>query len=94
MKLSDNMRLKNLKFKPKIFWIGPLIPPYCFKDWLAASPAAMKWQKHLVEALVEKGIDAEWLYYRPDPYWPIGRLLPSISKIQFKTTFKKNRLNM
>jgi glycosyltransferase involved in cell wall biosynthesis len=92
MKLSDNMRLKNLKFKPKIFWIGPLVPSYCFKDWLAASPAAMKWQKHLVEALVEKGIDAEWLYYRPDPYWPIGRLLPSISKIQSKTTFKKKQI--
>jgi hypothetical protein len=87
------MKLKNLQFKPKIFWIGPLIPSYCFKGWLAASPAAMKWQKHLFEALIDKGIDIEWIYYRPDPYWPRGRLLPSIAKIQLKTIFKKQEIN-
>ena len=70
------MITENLQLKPKFFWVGPMIPSAYLNTWIAASPAAMKWQKHLVDALVKEGADLEWLYYRPDPYWPKGRLLP------------------
>ena len=84
------MNIKKKKLIPKIFWIGPFIPSNHLKHWLAASPAAMKWQKHLYEALVKEGLDIEWLYYRPDSYWPKGRLLPSRVNVLTKT---KNNLN-
>ncbi len=87
------MKLKKLQFKPKIFWIGPFVPSYILKDWLAASPAAMKWQKHLFEALANKGLEVEWLYYRPDSYWPLGRLLPSIVKIKSKKKFNQKQIH-
>ena len=50
------MKLKK-KIKPKIFWVGPFVPSTYLKHWLAASPAAMKWQKHLFDALVNKNAD-------------------------------------
>ena len=77
------MRLKK-KIIPKILWIGPYIPSNHLKEWLAASPAAMKWQKHLYQSLVEETMDIEWIYYRPDSYWPKGRLLPSTVNISSK----------
>jgi len=70
------MMIENSQLKPKFFWVGPMIPSAYLNTWMAASPAAMKWQKHLVDALVKEDVDLEWLYYRPDPYWPKGRLLP------------------
>ena len=75
------MVIKNTQLKPKFFWVGPMIPSAYLNTWMAASPAAMKWQKHLVEVLVKEGTDLEWLYYRPDPYWPKGRLLPWLKKL-------------
>ena len=68
------MKIKN-KLKPKIFWVGPYIPSKYLRYWLAASPAAMKWQSHLYKSLINENIDMEWLYYRPDSYWPKGRLM-------------------
>lgn len=87
------MELKDSKFKPKILWIGPYVPSHSLKDWLAASPAAMKWQKHLFKALVNIGLDIEWLYYRPDSYWPKGRLLPSKVNIRAKTTLIQKQIH-
>ena len=87
------MKSKEKKFGPKILWIGPFIPPNYMREWLAASPAANKWQKHIVEALVDEGADVEWLYYRPDPYWPRGRLLPSKENIPSKIVHKQNHIH-
>ena len=87
------MKLKKNFFNPKIFWIGPFIPSNFIKHWLSASPAAMKWQKHLFESLVEEDMDIEWLYYRPDSYWPKGRLLPSREKISSKIVHNQNQIH-
>tara|TARA_B100000787_G_scaffold168961_1_gene158892 strand:+ start:2594 stop:3736 length:1143 start_codon:yes stop_codon:yes gene_type:complete len=87
------MKLEKKKFNPKIFWIGPFIPSNYIKHWLAASPAAMKWQKHLFESLVEEDVDIEWLYYRPDSYWPKGRFLPSREKISSKIVHNQNQIH-
>ena len=84
------MITENLQLKPKFFWVGPMIPSAYLNTWTAASPAAMKWQKHLVDALVKEGADLEWLYYRPDPYWPKGRLLPW-QKLLIPDIIYKNR---
>lgn len=65
-----------MKHALKLNWVGPWIPQRNLGQWKAASPAAMKWQKHMVDALVVRGVDVHWTYYRPDPYWPRGRLLP------------------
>ena len=43
--------IKNLQNKPKLFWVGPMIPSENLDKWLSASPAAMKWQKHLLDAM-------------------------------------------
>ncbi|MDB4154464.1 glycosyltransferase [Candidatus Pelagibacter sp.] len=87
------MKSKEKKIGPKILWVGPFIPSNYFKNWLAASPAAFKWQKHIFQALVEEGVDMEWLYYRPDPYWPKGRLLPSKVKIPSKIVHEENQIH-
>ena len=81
------------KINPKIFWIGPFIPSNQIKHWLACSPAALKWQKHLFTSLITEGVDIEWLYYRPDSYWPKGRLLPSLENIPSKIVNKKNQIH-
>lgn len=60
----------------KLNWVGPWIPERNLSQWKAASPAAMKWQKHLVNALIARGVEVNWMFYRPDPYWPRGRLFP------------------
>lgn len=86
------MKLKK-KIKPKIFWVGPFVPSTHLKHWLAASPAAMKWQKHLFDALVNKNVDIEWLYYRPDSYWPKGRLLPSAQNIESNVVDHQNQIH-
>ena len=86
------MKLKK-KIKPKIFWVGPFVPSTHLKYWSAASPAAMKWQKHLFDALVKKNVDIEWLYYRPDSYWPKGRLLPSLENIDSYPVDHQNQIH-
>ena len=58
------------------YWIGPLCPYNQLKFWPACSASAIKWQKFLVTSLKKKIVQFEWLYFRPDPYWPKGRLLP------------------
>ena len=87
------MNLNKKRFKPKIFWIGPFIPSNYLRHWLAASPAAMKWQKHLFESLISNGLDIEWLYYRPDSYWPKGRLLPSTEIISSNIVDNQNQIH-
>ena len=87
------MKLKKKKFNPKIFWIGPFIPSNHIKHWLAASPAAMKWQKHLFDSLIDVNVDIEWLYYRPDSYWPKGRFFPSREKISSKIVHSQNQIH-
>ena len=76
----------------KIFWIGPLIPSKEINNWVAASPAAMKWQKNLIKSLVKNRSNVEWLYYRPDAYWPKGRLLPFKDNIQTKFFFRSRQI--
>lgn len=78
--MSKYKKKKNIK----IFWIGPYINSAYYHLWKAASPAAIKWQKYLIEQLNHLGINIEWLYYRPEPYWPKGRLFPSNVKILSK----------
>jgi len=82
---------KRLKFK--IFWVGPYMPPKYFKDWIAANPAAMKWQNHLIKALADERAEIERLYYYPEPYWPKGKLLPSRVKISSSVVSKQNKLD-
>ena len=53
----------------------------------------MKWQKHLFESLVDERIDIEWLYYKPDSYWPKGRLLPSLVNIPSKIVSDQNQIH-
>ena len=87
------MKLEKKFFKPKVLWIGPFIPSDNIKNWLAASPAAMKWQKYLFDALVEEHVDMSWLYYRPDSYWPKGRLFPSKINIPSKIVNYENQIH-
>lgn len=82
----------TLKFYMKIFWIGPLIPSREINNWVAASPAAIKWQLNLIKCLIKNKSNIEWLYYRPEVYWPKGRLLPSIDNIQTKFSFKSKQI--
>lgn len=70
-----------MKSALKLYWVGPWIPQQNLEQWKAASPAAMKWQKHLVDALVGQGVAVNWAFYRPEPYWPRGRLLPADANI-------------
>ena len=76
----------------KIFWIGPLIPSKEINNWIAASPAAMKWQNNLIKSLIKNKVNVEWLYYRPEVYWPKGRLLPSLEQVQKKFIFKSKQI--
>ena len=84
--------IKNSQNKPKLFWVGPMIPTENLDKWLSASPAAMKWQKHLLDALIKEGADLEWLYYRPDSYWPKGRLLPGNEIMQPNITYSNKQI--
>ena len=86
------MKIKN-KLKPKIFWVGPYIPSKYLRYWLAASPAAMKWQSHLYKSLINENIDMEWLYYRPDSYWPKGRLMPYSKSIPSEIVNPQNQIH-
>ena len=58
------------KTKFHLLWLGPHVNTKKITSWPAASPAAIKWQKHLVASLVKLGINVEWIYYNPDSYWP------------------------
>ena len=86
------MVIENLQLKPRFFWVGPMIPSKHLNTWSSASPAAMKWQRHLVDALVKEGADLEWLYYRPDSYWPKGRLLPSREFLNSNSTYSNRQI--
>jgi hypothetical protein len=83
---------KVISSKIKIFWIGPLIPTKLITNWAAASPAAIKWQNYLISSLQKAKVDIEWLYYRPDRYWPYGRLIPSQDKIVSNFSFKNKQI--
>lgn len=61
----------------KIIWVGSWFPVDNISNWRAASPAAMKWQGHLLSAMKKFGVDLYFLYFRAEPVWPRGRLLPS-----------------
>ena len=87
------MKIKYNSIKPKIIWIGPYIPIKSTTSWIAASPAASKWQKHLLESLVQENIDVEWIYYRPDSYWPKGRLFPSKEYISSDISFNSIQID-
>lgn len=56
------------------------MPNNSLDEWRAASPAAIKWQEHLLHALVELDALVTAFYYRPEPLWPKGRLLPAAYK--------------
>lgn len=86
------MVIENLQLKPRFFWVGPMIPSKYLNTWTSASPAAIKWQKHLVGALVKEGADLEWLYYRPDSYWPKGRLLPWREFLNSSSTYSNRQI--
>jgi glycosyltransferase involved in cell wall biosynthesis len=72
----------------KILWIGPFIPSQYASEWPASSPAASKWQLCLLQGLFSKNINIEFFYYRPDSYWPKGRLLPFREKLFLTSSFK------
>lgn len=78
------MKIKSKK-NFKLIWIGPMIPQNYLLNWKSTSPAAIKWQMHLLNSLVKKKIDIQLLYYRPERYWPKGRFLPC--KEYLKTNF-------
>lgn len=77
----------------KILWVGPFIPSQYNSNWPAASPAASKWQMHLLQGLYNKNINIEFFYYRPDSYWPKGRLLPFREKLFSRNSFKIQQIN-
>lgn len=68
------------------------MPPNYLKDWIAANPAAIKWQNHLVRALVDESAEIERLYYYPEPFWPKGKLLPSKENIPSRIVSSENKL--
>ena len=76
----------------QICWIGPLIPTAQISNWVAASPAAIKWQTHLIYYLHKAKVNIEWIYYRPDRYWPFGRLMPFQAKLLSKFSFKNKQI--
>ena len=86
------MTAKTSQLETKLIWVGPMIPSTHLSTWKGASPAAMKWQKHLLDALVEEGVDLERLYYRPEPCWPKGRLLPSQEIMQPDITYSNRQI--
>ncbi|MBF9022617.1 glycosyltransferase [Rhodobacterales bacterium FZCC0069] len=78
-----------LKQDINLVWLGPWFQHESIFGWRAASPAALKWQKNFFSALQNNGIDANFIYFRPDPYWPKGRLLPWLIP-QKKSDFDRN----
>tara|TARA_A100001015_G_scaffold240124_1_gene273700 strand:+ start:6233 stop:7372 length:1140 start_codon:yes stop_codon:yes gene_type:complete len=82
---------KNLNFK--ILWIGPYVPLKAITNWKATSPAAVKWQFHLLESLIKNKINLKWIYYRPESYWPKGKLLPSKILIKKVDKFHKKQIH-
>lgn len=64
-----------------------------FKNWPAVSPAACKWQKNLLLGLHNKNIDFTLIYYRPDSYWPKGRVFPTFQRSYSKIPFKNIEIN-
>lgn len=87
------MKIKNNSIRPKIIWIGPYIPIKNTTNWTSASPAASKWQKHILESLFQENIDIKWVYYRPDSYWPKGRLLPSKEHLSSDIKFNNSQIH-
>ena len=87
------MIIKSSQLKPKLIWVGPMIPSAHLNTWKGVSPAAMKWQRHLLDALVKEGVDLELLYYRPNPYWPKGMLLPWQEIMQPDITYKNRQIS-
>lgn len=81
------------KSNMKLTWIGPLVPDKYISCWAAASPAAMKWQKHIVKSIINEKIHFEWFYYRPERYWPFGMLFPSKKKLSSNFSFKNKQIN-
>ena len=86
------MIIKSSQLKPKLIWVGPMIPSVHLNTWKGASPAAMKWQRHLLDALVKEGVDLELLYYRPNQYWPKGKLLPWQETMQPDITYNNRQI--
>jgi hypothetical protein len=76
----------------KLIWIGPMIPQNYLLNWKSTSPAAIKWQMHLLNSLVKKKIDIQLLYYRPERYWPKGRFLPCKEYLKKNFTFKSTQI--
>ena len=87
------MKIKKTPIKPRIIWIGPYIPIKSTTKWTSASPAASKWQKHLLESLVQENNDIMWVYYRPDSYWPKGRLLPSKEYVPYDIKINNSQIH-
>jgi len=76
----------------KLIWIGPLVPSKYLKNWRAVSPAAVKWQKNLLKGLIKNNVDLEWIYYRPDAYWPKGRLFPWTVSLKNDLNYAVNQI--
>jgi hypothetical protein len=83
------MKFKKKINNPKIIWLGPYVSPKYLNFWKAASPAANKWQHYLLKSLVKIGQNIEFFFYRPESYWPKGKLLPS--KIKYPIDILKNK---
>jgi hypothetical protein len=83
------MKFKKKINNLKIIWLGPYVSPKYLNLWKAVSPAANKWQYYLLKSLIQIGQDIEFLFYRPESYWPKGKFLPS--KIKYPIDILKNK---
>lgn len=86
------IRTTERRSKHKCVWVGPWIPSAKFDLWPAASPAAIKWQYHLLTTLSQLGVSIDFIYYKPDSFWPKGHLLPwtvPLSQISEKIPMKE-----
>lgn len=81
-----------MKKKFKLIWFGPMVPQKYLKNWRSTSPAAVKWQKHLLNALVKNKVDIEMVYYRAESYWPKGKLFPSNEFLKNDFKYKSKQI--
>lgn len=62
----------------KVIWIGPVVNDKDEEKFAAISPAANKWQKSFIHALISQGLEVITLSYLPEPFFPKGMLFPRV----------------
>ena len=72
--------------KNRLLFIGNIFRENTMLKSKAISPAANRWQKGLINAINNQGIDTVLLSYFPEPIWPRGKYRPG-NQLDFDPLF-------